>query len=124
MFLSFSPAISKDALTKIGREVRSWRLHRRIGHTFGDLARWINPIVRGWMQYYGRVLPVGAVSAPDAHQRLPDALGPQEIPPVQGTTPAPAGVAAGHHAVPAVLRTLGLDHRRPRRLVIKMTRAV
>jgi len=52
-FLSFSPAISRDALTKIGREVRSWRLHRRIGHTFGDLARWINPIVRGWMQYYG-----------------------------------------------------------------------
>ena len=46
-FLSFSPAISRDALTKIGREVRSWRLHRRIGHTFGDLARWINPIVRG-----------------------------------------------------------------------------
>jgi RNA-directed DNA polymerase len=53
LFLSFSPAISRDALTKIGREVRSWRLHRRIGHTFGDLARWINPIVRGWMQYYG-----------------------------------------------------------------------
>ena len=71
-----------------------------------------------------RVLPVGAVSPPDAHQRLPDALGPQEIPPVQGTTPAPAGVAAGHHTVPAVLRALGLDHRCPRRLVIKVTRAV
>ena len=27
-------------------------------------------------------------------------------------------------AVPAVLRPLGLDHRRPRRLVIKVTRAV
>ncbi len=53
LFLSFSPAISRDALTKIGREVRSWRLHRRLGHSFGDLARWINPIVRGWMQYYG-----------------------------------------------------------------------
>ena len=53
MFLSFLPAVSRDALTKIGREVRSWRLHRRVGHSFGDLARWINPIVRGWMQYYG-----------------------------------------------------------------------
>ena len=52
-FPSFSPAISRDALNKIGREVRSWRLHRRIGQTFADLARWINPIVRGWMQYYG-----------------------------------------------------------------------
>ena len=32
---------------------RSWRLHHRTGHTFADLARRINPIVRGWMQYYG-----------------------------------------------------------------------
>ena len=52
-FTSFLPAISKDALNRIGAEVRSWRLHRRTGHTFADLARWINPIVRGWMQYYG-----------------------------------------------------------------------
>ena len=34
-------------------EVRSWRLHHRTRHTFADLAREINPIVRGWMQYYG-----------------------------------------------------------------------
>lgn len=52
-FLSFLPAISRDALTKIGREVRSWRLHHRTGRSFADLARWINPIVRGWMNYYG-----------------------------------------------------------------------
>ena len=70
------------------------------------------------------VLPLGAVSAPDAHQRLPDALGPQEISPVPGTPRVPAGVAAGHYPVPAVLRPLGLDNRRPGRLVIKVTRAV
>jgi group II intron reverse transcriptase/maturase len=52
-FLSFIPAISKDALKKISAEARSWRLHRRTGHTFADLARMINPIVRGWMNYYG-----------------------------------------------------------------------
>ena len=50
---AFLPAISKDALKKISAEVRSWRLHRRTGHTFAELARRINPIVRGWMQYYG-----------------------------------------------------------------------
>jgi RNA-directed DNA polymerase len=33
--------------------VRSWRLHLRTSHTFAELARTINPIVRGWMQYYG-----------------------------------------------------------------------
>jgi RNA-directed DNA polymerase len=52
-FSSFLPAISKDALNRISAEVRSWRLHLRTGHTFKDLARRINPIVAGWMQYYG-----------------------------------------------------------------------
>lgn len=52
-FSAFLPAISKDALKKISTEVWSWRLHNRTGHTLSDLARRINPIVRGWMQYYG-----------------------------------------------------------------------
>jgi hypothetical protein len=52
-FSAFLPAVSKDALKEISTEVRSWRLHNRTGHTFSDLARRINPIVRGWMQYYG-----------------------------------------------------------------------
>ncbi|MCX4787258.1 group II intron reverse transcriptase/maturase [Streptomyces sp. NBC_01221] len=53
-FLSFEPAISKDALKRIGREVRSWRLHRRSDLSFVELARRINPIVAGWINYYGR----------------------------------------------------------------------
>ena len=52
-FSSFLPAISKEALNRINAEVRSWRLHNRTGHSFQVLARRINPIVRGWMQYYG-----------------------------------------------------------------------
>jgi len=52
-FTSFQPAISKDALNKISGEVRRWRLHRRTGRTMGEIANQINPIVRGWMQYYG-----------------------------------------------------------------------
>jgi len=52
-FMSFLPAISKDALKKIGARLRSWRLHRRTNSTEADLARLINPVVRGWMSYYG-----------------------------------------------------------------------
>jgi RNA-directed DNA polymerase len=52
-FSSFLPAISQDALKRINAEVRSWRLHNRTGQDLVDLARDINPIVRGWMQYYG-----------------------------------------------------------------------
>ena len=47
----FVPAISKDALNKISSVVRSWRLHTRTGLSESDLARRINPIVRGWMSY-------------------------------------------------------------------------
>jgi RNA-directed DNA polymerase len=52
-FSSVLPAISKEALKRLNEEVRSWRLHNRTGLTFAQLARRINPIVRGWMQYYG-----------------------------------------------------------------------
>ncbi|GGJ71090.1 hypothetical protein GCM10010121_097120 [Streptomyces brasiliensis] len=53
MFLSFIPAISREALSRISAEVRSWRLHHRTSLTEADLARKINPIVRGWVNYYG-----------------------------------------------------------------------
>lgn len=53
-FTGFTPAISKDALKRISGTVRRWRLGRRTSLTLADLARWMNPIVRGWMQYYGR----------------------------------------------------------------------
>ena len=52
-FSSFNPAISKEALKKISSEVRSWRLDHRTGQDLVDVAKDINPIVRGWMQYYG-----------------------------------------------------------------------
>ncbi len=53
-FVSFCPAVSDDAVKAIGRTIRRWRLHLRSGHTLADLAREINPIVRGWINYYGR----------------------------------------------------------------------
>ena len=52
-FTAFLPAISKDALKKLSRTVRGWRLHRRTGLSLAELARMINPVVRGWMRYYG-----------------------------------------------------------------------
>jgi RNA-directed DNA polymerase len=53
-FWTFLPAISREALKKIGREIRRWRIHRWIGLTITEIARAINPIVAGWMHYYGR----------------------------------------------------------------------
>jgi RNA-directed DNA polymerase len=52
-FLSFAPAVSKEALKKISAEVRSWHLHARSDLSFTELARRINPIVAGWINYFG-----------------------------------------------------------------------
>ncbi|MGW2770241.1 group II intron reverse transcriptase/maturase [Streptomyces sp. NPDC001275] len=54
MFTAFLPAISHQALKRLSRTVRSWRLHRRTAQESSDLARTVNPVVRGWMNYYGR----------------------------------------------------------------------
>ncbi|GHD76353.1 hypothetical protein GCM10010317_092740 [Streptomyces mirabilis] len=57
LFLSFEPAVSQDALKRIGREVRSWQLHTRSDLSFNELARWVNPMVAGWINYFDRFRP-------------------------------------------------------------------
>ena len=51
---SFIPAVSPGALKAMGVVLRKLRIHHRTGSTLDDLVRWLNPVVRGWMQYYGR----------------------------------------------------------------------
>jgi RNA-directed DNA polymerase len=53
-FVNFTPAASDDARKKISREIRSWHVGRRSDKTLTDLARMFNPIVQGWVNYYGR----------------------------------------------------------------------
>jgi RNA-directed DNA polymerase len=53
-FVSFLPAVSRDAVTAMGREIRSWHIARRSDKSLGDLARMFNSIVHGWINYYGR----------------------------------------------------------------------
>jgi RNA-directed DNA polymerase len=54
MFAAFLPAASKDALKKMSGEVRRWRINLRTTSDIGELAGWMNPVIRGWMNYYGR----------------------------------------------------------------------
>lgn len=56
-FFGFNPALSKDAGKRLRAQIRSWRLHRRSGSTLADLAQAINPVVRGWTNYYGAFRP-------------------------------------------------------------------
>ena len=53
LFTSFCPAVSDAAAKAIRRQIKRWRLNLRSGQTLTDLAQEINPIVRGWINYYG-----------------------------------------------------------------------
>src|SRR6266571_3987591 len=54
IFTSFQPAISPVALKDKSQQIRRWRIHLRTTRNLEELAEWINPVVRGWMNYYGR----------------------------------------------------------------------
>lgn len=57
LFVSFCPAISDDAAKAIRQAIRRWQLHLQGSLSLADLARKVNPIVRGWINYYGRFYP-------------------------------------------------------------------
>ena len=38
-------------------EIRKWRLHRRSDLSVKELADKLNPVVRGWIEYYGAFFP-------------------------------------------------------------------
>jgi len=57
LFWSFTPAISRAALTDMRQTIRKTNFRNRTQITLGDVARELNPLLRGWMGYYGRYSP-------------------------------------------------------------------
>lgn len=53
-FVSFSPAISGRASKEIVLEIRKWHIHSMSDKNIDDLSRMYNPVVRGWVNYYGQ----------------------------------------------------------------------
>jgi RNA-directed DNA polymerase len=53
-FVSFLPAVSKDAVKAMGAEIRSWHWAKRSDKSLDDLAQMFNSVVQGWINYYGR----------------------------------------------------------------------
>ncbi|MFE2565519.1 group II intron reverse transcriptase/maturase [Streptomyces mirabilis] len=61
-FFGFNPAVSDEAAKQIRMQIRHWRLHLRSDTTLEELAREINPVVRGWINYFGRFHPSALLS--------------------------------------------------------------
>jgi RNA-directed DNA polymerase len=53
-FVSFLPAVSRQAMKAMGAEIRSWHWAKRSDKSLGDLALMFNSVVQGWINYYGR----------------------------------------------------------------------
>lgn len=52
-FVNFSPAISNKAAKRIRQKIKGWQLRCRIDKRIDDLARMFNPVIQGWINYYG-----------------------------------------------------------------------
>jgi RNA-directed DNA polymerase len=54
-FVSFLPAVSTKAAKAVRKTIREWRMaSTRNNQSLEDLAQLVNPVVRGWTNYYGR----------------------------------------------------------------------
>src|SRR3989339_1376906 len=53
-FLNFSPAVSRNSLKSMSDVIKSWYLHRRSNISLEEMAEHINPVIRGWIYYYGK----------------------------------------------------------------------
>jgi RNA-directed DNA polymerase len=53
-FVGFTPAISNKAAKLICKAMRRWKLQRWTDKSLDELAQMINPVLRGWINYYGR----------------------------------------------------------------------
>ena len=57
MSCGFNPAVSSLALKAMRSKIRSLKLRRQTLLALADIARQLNPLLRGWIEYYGRYTP-------------------------------------------------------------------
>lgn len=54
LFVSFTPAVSKVALKAMRRKIKVLKVRSRTELNIAQLGGWLNPIINGWIGYYGR----------------------------------------------------------------------
>lgn len=57
VYVNFSPAVSREALTAMRQKVRSWHIQLKPDKGLGDLSNMFNRVLQGWKNYYGRFYP-------------------------------------------------------------------
>lgn len=54
LFVGFTPAVSREAQKHMRRRIRSLKVRNRTDLSLEEVAGIVNPIIRGWINYYGR----------------------------------------------------------------------
>lgn len=54
-FINFTPAVSNRASKAMQQTIHGWRMHLKPDKTLEDLSRMFNPVIRGWINYYGHL---------------------------------------------------------------------
>ena len=57
LFCSFNPAVSPSAMKAMRQTIRDLNLRHQTQLSLQDIAQKLNPILRGWIEYYGRYAP-------------------------------------------------------------------
>ncbi len=57
LFCGFNPAVSPSAMRTMRATIRQLNIRRRTQRSLHDIAQLINPLLRGWIEYYGRFAP-------------------------------------------------------------------
>lgn len=53
-YLNFSAGVSREAMKAMKQQLRGWKLQLKNDKSLEQIAAFINPILQGWYQYYGR----------------------------------------------------------------------
>jgi group II intron reverse transcriptase/maturase len=57
LFCGFNPAVSASAMKAMRATVRQLNIRRQTQRSLNDIAQLLNPLLRGWIAYYGRFAP-------------------------------------------------------------------
>jgi hypothetical protein len=57
LFWGFNPAVSPVALKDIRSTIRDLEFRRQTQLSLAEIAQRLNPLLRGWIEYYGRYTP-------------------------------------------------------------------
>ena len=53
-FTNWLPAVSTKAMKSMNEKMRGWEVLQKTGITIQEIAQKINPVLRGWINYYGK----------------------------------------------------------------------